>query len=169
MTGSKSRMIFETERLVVRPFLQEDSDYFFMMNGDEEIVRYIRPPKSREESDLFLLEVIKYSQENPLYGRWAVFEKESGEFAGTFAVIPIENADNMQLGYSLLKRNWGKGYATELTLAGLQYVFTRTPLTEIYAITEAGNLASQKVLQKVGFRFQRSFEENGKELFQYQY
>ncbi|HUM65817.1 MAG TPA: GNAT family N-acetyltransferase, partial [Chitinophagaceae bacterium] len=141
----------------------------FMMNGDEEIVRYIRPPKSREESDLFLLEVIKYSQENPLYGRWAVFEKESGEFAGTFAVIPIENADNMQLGYSLIKRNWGKGYATELTLAGLQYVFTRTPLTEIYAITEAGNLASQKVLQKVGFRFQRSFEENGKELFQYQY
>ncbi|HRO70836.1 MAG TPA: GNAT family N-acetyltransferase [Chitinophagaceae bacterium] len=169
MTGSKSRMIFETERLVVRPYLQEDSEYFFMMNGDEEIVRYIRPPKSREESDLFLLEVIKYSQENPLYGRWAVFEKESGEFAGTFAVIPIENADDMQLGYSLLKRNWGKGYATELTLAGLQYVFTRTPLTEIYAITEAGNLASQKVLQKVGFRFQRSFEENGKELFQYQY
>lgn len=169
MTGSKSRMIFETERLVVRPYLQEDSEYFFMMNGDEEIVRYIRPPKSREESDLFLLEVIKYSQENPLYGRWAVFEKESGEFAGTFAVIPIENTDDMQLGYSLLKCNWGKGYATELTLAGLQYVFTRTPLTEIYAITEAGNLASQKVLQKAGFRFQRSFEENGKELFQYQY
>ena len=169
MTGHHSQIIFETERLVIRPYLQEDSEYFFMMNGDEEIVRYIRPPKSREESDLFLKDVIKYSQENPLYGRWAVFEKESGEFAGTFAVIPIENADTMQLGYSLLKRNWGKGFATELTLAGLQYVFTRTPLTEIYAITEAGNMASQKVLLKVGFKFQRSFEENGKELFQYKY
>lgn len=167
MTGRRSIVIFETERLVVRPYTMEDRDHFFMMNGDEEIVRYIRPAKTREGSDSFLKEVIRYSEQNPLYGRWAAFERQNGEFAGTFAVIPVENSETMQLGYSLLKQNWGRGYATELTLGGLQYVFTKTPLTEIFAITESGNLASQKVLIKAGFKFQKSFAEGEKELFQY--
>lgn len=167
MTGSGSAIIFETERLVVRPYNMEDRDHFFMMNGDEEIVRYIRPAKSREESDLFLREVILYSTQNPLYGRWAVIEKENRAFAGTFAVIPVEQANGMQLGYSLLRQNWGKGYATELTLGGLEYIFSRTPLHEVLAITETGNIASQKVLVKSGFRFQRAYSEGTKELFQY--
>jgi RimJ/RimL family protein N-acetyltransferase len=160
-------VIFETERLIVRPYTLDDGYHFFSVNGDVEIVRYIRAPKTRVECDMFLKEVIWYSEQNPLYGRWAVWEKESGDFTGTFAVIPIENSVHMQLGYSLLKKNWGKGYATELTVAGLEYVINKTPLRCIYAITEAANHASRKVLVKAGFEFHNSFVEGEKELLQY--
>ena len=162
-------IIFETERLIVRRYTNGDGDNFFLMNGDEEIMRYIRPPKTREESDAFLLEVLSYSEKNPLYGRWAVDDKQTGEFVGSFAVIPVEKTEAMQLGYSLLKSNWGKGYATELTMGGLQYVFTKTNLDEILGVTEKGNTASQKVLLKAGFIYKKAFTEGDKALFQYHF
>jgi ribosomal-protein-alanine N-acetyltransferase len=162
-------VIFETERLFVRPYTLADADHFFAVNGDEEIVRYIRAPKTRMECDSFLLEVIRYSEQNPFYGRWAVCEKTSGDFTGTFAVIPVENTADMQLGYSLLKKHWGKGYATELTVAGLEYVFNKTPLSVIYAITEAVNHASRNVLVKAGFELHKKFEASGRELMQYHF
>ena len=167
-----THILFETERLMVRHFATDDSDNFFLLNGDEDIMRFIRPVKTREETDLFLLEILQKQKENPAVGRWAVTKRNTAEFVGSFAFIPIERTDKsdnhrMQLGYALLKQNWGKGYATELTMAGLQYVFTKTGLAEIFAITEVPNLASQKVLLKAGFTLHSNYSEGSKELFQY--
>ena len=162
-------IIFETARLVVRQYRPDDQENFFAMNGDEEIVRYIRPAKTKEESDIFLAEVIGYYFENPLYGRWAVNEKQTGNFVGTFALIPIEKTRDMQLGYSLQKQYWGKGYGTELTLSGLQYVFEKTDLIQIFGITEAANTASQKVLLKSGFILKDSYIEAGRLIHRYAY
>src|SRR5207249_6893647 len=55
-------IIFETERLVVRRFSENDHDNFFSVNGSEEVMRYIRPAKTKEECDEFLLQVIAYSE-----------------------------------------------------------------------------------------------------------
>ena len=151
MASADLNIIFETERLIVRNYHLDDKENFFRMNGDEEIVRFIRPAKSREECDRFLLEVIEYSKDNPLFGRWAVDEKTSGRFVGTFAIIPVEGTDNLQLGYSLIKEAWGRGYATELTRAGIDYFFGNTKYNELYALTELENISSHKVLLKNGF------------------
>lgn len=175
MIQENNHIIFETERLIVRHYTKEDGDNFFFLNGDEEIMRYIRPAKSREESDLFLTEIIQKYKEDLSAGRWAVQEKHTGVFVGSFAFIPVERSVDksdsyrMQLGYALLKQEWGKGYATELTLAGIQYVFTKTTLSEIFAVTEVQNTASQKVLLKAGFKMHSTFTEGAKELFQYSF
>lgn len=144
-------MILETARLWTRHYNEEDSDLFFSINGNIDIMRYIRNVKSREESDAFFREVLQYGKENPLYGRWPVFQKTTDLFVGSFALIPVEHTNDMQLGYALLPEHWGKGYATELTKAGIDYVFTKTSLTEIFAYTDPANTASQNVLLKSGF------------------
>ena len=61
--------IFETERLLVRTYSEGDQEDFFLLNGNEDVMRYIRPVKSREECDEFLLEVIAYSRAEEIYGR----------------------------------------------------------------------------------------------------
>jgi [ribosomal protein S5]-alanine N-acetyltransferase len=161
-------ILFETQRLIVRHYTKDDADNFFLLNGDEEIMRYIRPPKTREDADCFLSEIIAKYLEDPTAGRWAAEDKQTGDFVGSFAFIPIERSVNqMQLGYALLKPQWGKGYATELTVAGLHYVFTRTILSEVFAVTETENTASQKVLLKAGFKLHGSFTEESKKLAQY--
>ena len=157
-------IIFETERLVVRRYTANDKDNFFLLNGNEEVMRYIRPVKTREECGEFLLQVIAYSENEKLFGRWAAEDKKSKEFVGSFAVIPVEGKDQMQPGYALMPEHWGKGYATELTLAGLDHVFNRTSIDPIYAYTESPNLLSKKVLLKAGFMPNGNKIEGNKEV-----
>jgi ribosomal-protein-alanine N-acetyltransferase len=159
--------IFETERLIVRTYTENDRESFFLLNSNPDVVRFIRPVKTREECDLFLLGVIAAANETPLYGRWAVYEKATDSFAGSFAVIPVDHSDTMQLGYALLPPYWSKGYATELTKAGLQYVFGKTPLDIIFGYTEKPNIASQKVLLKSGFHYSCEKLEAGKEIVEF--
>jgi len=157
--------IFETDRLLVRQYeFDRDTENFFLLNGDEEVVRYIRPAKTREECDAFLLKIIESVKANPLMGRWAVDDKLTGEFIGSFSFLPIEGTEDNHLGYALLKKNWGKGYATELMREGIKYVFTKTSLNEVYGITESANIASKNVLTKVGFILHEIYMEEEKEI-----
>lgn len=156
--------IFETERLVVRQYTTNDKDHFFSLNGDPEVMKYIRAVKSRIESDAFLFQVIA-DYIKPHMGRWAVWEKSYPNFVGSFAIIPVPLMPHkIQLGYSLTPTNWGKGYATELTRAGLKYFLVQHTLPEIYGITEVPNIASQQVLLKSGFKPAGTMVEDDKEL-----
>ncbi len=158
-------IIFETERLIVRQYTEEDKDNMFLLGGNESVMQYIRPVSTKKESDQFLLDNIALYEKNPHGGRWAVIEKTKGIFTGSFAIIPIPSQpEKIQLGYSLLPENWGKGYATELTKAGLDYFINNYTLSEIYGLTEVPNIASQKVLLKAGFQPAGSMMEGEKEL-----
>jgi ribosomal-protein-alanine N-acetyltransferase len=154
--------IFETGRLVVCPFTEKDAAHFFALNGNADVMRYIRPVKTREETDAFLLANIQGYHSAPQYGRWGVWKKADANFVGSFALIPTEGLTTMQLGYSLLPEYWGRGYATELTLAALEYVFIQVNLDVIFAYTEPANVASQQVLIKCGFTPTDDRLENGK-------
>ena len=98
---------------------------------------------------------------------WRLMKSISNIFVGSFAIIPLENTMHMQLGYSLLPAYWGKGFATELTKAGLNYVFTQTNLEEIFGVTESENTDSQKVLLKSGFTHHSNVMEGTKELHRF--
>ena len=145
--------IFETERLLVRQFTIADTDNYFALQGNPLVMQYIRPVKTKEESDNFFKEKIIGATPGDYKGYWAVEDKANGLFIGCFVIIPIpDDIAKTQLGYSFLPEHWGKGYATEVTIEGLNYFRNQTPLTEIYAVTETPNVASKKVLLKAGFR-----------------
>jgi [ribosomal protein S5]-alanine N-acetyltransferase len=145
-------IIFETERLTVRQYIFDvDAENFFLLNGNEDVMRYIRPAKAREDCDAFLKEIIVSAEKNPGMGRWAAIEKKSNLFVGSFAIIPVDDTDDIQLGFALLPAYWRKGFASELTKAGLDYYFSTTIADHIYAIAEEPNIASQKVLLKNRF------------------
>ena len=157
--------IFVTKRLRVRHFTSMDADNYFALQGNADVMQYIRPPKTREESDTFLQEKILTASPRDFKGYWAVEEKDSRVFVGCFVIIPIpDDIEMTQLGYSFLPEHWGKGYASEVTKEGVNYFYNRTPLTEIYGVTEIPNIASQKVLLKAGFKQVESKWEGEKEL-----
>ena len=160
-------IVFETERLIVRKYTDADEENFYRLNSDPEVVRYIREPKSREECRRFLNENITFYQQQPLMGRWALMQKQPELFIGSFAIIPVEKSADIQLGYALLKEYWGQGYATEITRAGLIYAKDVMKLDSIVGITEAPNIASQKVLLNCGFELDETKVEKGKEILCY--
>ena len=161
-------IIFDTERLIVRQYdFDIDAENFFLLNSDDDVMRYIRATKSKEECDVFLKRIIETYKINPLIGRWAANEKTTGTFVGSFAIIPIEDSDDIQLGYAFLKEYWGKGFASELTKAGLDYYFKKTNAGHIYAMAEEANIASHKVLLKNGFVRDGIKKEEEKELLKF--
>lgn len=161
-------LIFETPRLIVRQYTIDDADKMFLLNGDDEVMRHIRKTMSKEDSDKFLQQNIEFYIANPKLGRWAVEEKSTNNFVGSFALIPLPFEDEkhkMQLGYSLLPMEWGKGYATELSLVGRDYFFTHHSFDELHGITTIANIPSQKVLLKCGFK-ENGTKLEGEELLQ---
>jgi ribosomal-protein-alanine N-acetyltransferase len=160
-----NKSIFETERLVVRHYTNDDLDNFYSLNCDEDVMRYIRNTLSYEESADFLQKNLELYRQTPLLGRWAVHDRENS-FVGSFAIIPIGETTDIQLGYALLKPYWGMGYASELTAKGIEYAIANN-IVPLYAQAEAANINSQKVLLKNGFEYQYEVAEGDKTILRY--
>lgn len=156
--------LFTTNRTRVRRFTHQDQEPFFRINGDPKVMEYIRPAKSREDCDVFLLENLLFYREGSLLGRYAVEEKTGGRFLGTFSFLYLSGEADYHIGYALLPEYWGQGYATELVLEGIRYFFDHTQHPRLFAITRANHQLSQKVLERSGFGYQGVKEENGEQL-----
>jgi len=146
--------IIESERLYLKQFTQNDVNDFFLLNSDADVMKFIRPPETdvnviRENID----KIRKYYKDNPSLDIWASFEKKSDEFIGFFELAHMDNTEEIEVGYRLHKKYWGKGYATEMTKVLIDYGFNELNLEEIVGITHPDNFASQKVLQKAGLEF----------------
>lgn len=157
-------IIFESERLYVQRYTVADVDHFFMLNGDPELMRYIRAPKTKSESKIFFEENMRLYEQMPGIGRFAVFLKEGNQFAGSFSLLSLEDSGDFHLGYMLLQKNHGKGLATELVKASLNYVYKTLQNNIVKAITVRDNIASQKVLLKSGFILTGTTEHEGEEV-----
>lgn len=156
--------LIESPRLYVRYLTMDDLEDYYRLNGSEEVMRYIRAPKSRIETSVFLQQVIaNYNASRPNL-RLALMEKGTDTFVGSFAIIPVDNSADTQIGYALLKDYWGKGYATEIVKTGLIYTFNTFRLSHVAAIADIANTASQNVLLKNGFVFEKTVEEENRKL-----
>lgn len=158
---------FETERLIVRQFTEADADDFFLFNSTEAVTRYIRPCKSREESDAFLQENFNLYVEGFPYGRMYVADKTNGAFVGTFSILYLDGEADYHIGYALMPQYWGKGLATELVKKGAGIFFERTAHDCLYAIIDPANGASASVLLKNGFIEEGDFQLGEKSLLLY--
>jgi len=99
-------------------------------------------------------------------GRWAVIEKDTNHFVGWAGLKLVKEPTNghvnyYDLGYRFIKKYWGKGYATECAKASLDYGFAQLKADEIFAMTDAGNDASRRVLEKAGFTQDGTLYDDG--------
>lgn len=161
------KIIIETERLIIREIVSTDTDAMLELHSDPEVHRYLgnKTITSREK----IIETINILKQQYLdfgVGRWAMINKMTQEFIGwtglEFVTQEINQHQNFyDLGYRLLKRFWGQGYATESAFASVDYAFDKVLATEVYAMAEIGNGASNKILQNVGLNFIETFDLEG--------
>jgi len=156
-------IILQSDRLYVRRYTSDDIDMFYALNSDPELMRYIRPIMNHEQSKKFLQENIEFYETHPALGRWALVAKSNHEVIGSVSLLPLANTSDLHIGYVLFKDHWGKGFAVEIVKAGIEYAFNELRLRTLTAVTYAENAASQKVLLKNGFSFERTFYEREKE------
>lgn len=160
------QIYIETKRLILREITEADVNGIFELDSDPDVHKYLgnKPIKSLEESKAIIKYIQKQYEENGI-GRWAVVDKVTNEFIGwsglKYEKEVRKEMDYYDLGYRLKKKFWGKGIATETALESLNYGFQKLNLNEIFAGAHIENIASNKVLQKVGLKFIETFEFDG--------
>jgi [ribosomal protein S5]-alanine N-acetyltransferase len=159
--------IIETNRLIIRKITQEDTEGIFELDSDPQVHRYLgnRPVVTRQESAAQIKSFLKQYKENGI-ARWAVVEKSSGDFIGWTGFKFIRELINYHenyydLGYRLIRRYWGKGYASEAASASLDYGFENLDVEVIYAMADLNNKTSLKILQNLGLKCLGPFDYKG--------
>lgn len=152
----------ETERMKLRQFTLDDASLLVELDSDPRVMRYITggAPTSRAEIEReFLPAFLGYYRDFPGYGFWAAIEKSTGAFLGWFHFRPAPDDphDQPELGYRLRFAAWGKGYATEGSLALIAKGFAEFGVRRVVASTMAVNTASRRVMENASMRPVRTF------------
>ena len=142
-----------TARLRLRPVTSTDADALFALHSDPYVLRYWDAPpwRDRDRADRFIA-VCRQMAEEGNGARLAIESGSDGRFIG-WCGLTRWNPDHRSasLGYCLGQAAWGHGYATEAARALLQWAFDTLDLNRVQAETDTRNVASARVLEKLGF------------------
>ena len=143
--------ILETERLVLRPFRDDDTDPLFELMQDPDVVRYIgdRRIPTRQECWRAIAAWIGHWVLRG-YGLWAVDDRESGALVGRIGLINPVDWPGPEIGYTVGKRWWGRGLATEGARAAMDWAFSTLDFDELISLIDPANTASIGVATKLG-------------------
>lgn len=149
-------------RLRLRPFTIDDRDTIFALLSDAHVLRYWDAPPWSEvgRADVFLA-ACRSMAEDGTGIRVAVDATESGEFLGWCTLSQWSSAHRTAgLGFCFTEESWGQGIATEAAAALLTWAFTTTNLRRIHAQADTRNVASARVLEKLGFTAEGTLRED---------
>jgi RimJ/RimL family protein N-acetyltransferase len=143
----------ETERLVLRMLRESDMDSYAEMCGDAEAMRYIGDghPLTRPMAWRRMAMMIGHWSLRG-YGIWGAEERASGNLVGQVGFWNPEGWPGFEVGWSLRRCFWGRGYATEGARAALEFAFTQMGQPEVISLIHPDNIASIRVADRLGER-----------------
>ncbi len=133
---SDSAWWLQTERLALRPFVMDDLDWLAELCLDAELILRVR--------------ILEYYEQHPGLGIWVTMDRTTGERLGYHLLNHIQGESIIQVGYTLARSAWGRGVGTEMARAVLRYGFADLRLPRIAGMASLANVASQRVLLKIG-------------------
>jgi RimJ/RimL family protein N-acetyltransferase len=151
--------ILSTERLLLRPFRNADLEEYARIFSDPEVVRFLGDGKPLSRVDAWRqMAVILGHWELRGYGMWAVEEKQSGALIGRIGFWQPEGWPDFELGWTLGREWWGKGYATEGARAALSFAFEDLDREHVVSLIHPENRASIRVAERLGERLEGQTE-----------
>src|SRR5438309_8129816 len=149
------KVILETDRLLLRQYVEEDAEAFFRLNTTPEVLRFV-PDKallSVEQARQILIDHPMADYRKYGFGRGACILKNTGEQIGFAGLKYLEELGEVDVAYRLLPKYWGQGLATEAALASVRFGFADLDLKRIIGLVMPENKASVRVLEKTGLRY----------------
>lgn len=145
------------DRIQLRPIQLSDAEDMFEYASDAETTKYVfETHKNLEDTQE---NIAKYFLASPL-GKYAIVEKETRKMIGTIDLRVDEKDKKAEMGYTLNKAYWGKGYTAEAGKLMLQLGFKELGLQRIFAFHDERNPASGRVMEKLGMTYEGTFRHN---------
>ncbi len=154
VTGAR----LETERLLLRWFTFDDIDAFHQLGTDPEVLRYVgnQPFASLDAARETLAAAPLKDYATYGYGRFACVWKQTGQIVGFCGPKFLPDSGDVDLGYRFLPKFWGIGLATESSRAVMDYARLELGLRRLVGWVHPDNVASARVLTKLGFVFDQT-------------
>ena len=160
-----------TERLVIRPYREDDAMALHEVFGSPEVMKWTPSPPSKDvaETTQRLARTMAFTaRQPPGMGLWALERKDTSEFLGQVGLFPVEGkGPEVEVAYELAPRIWGHGYATEAARALVDYGFGELGLGRIVALILPDNARSRKVASKCGLTLEGPARFYGLDLLVY--
>ena len=149
--------ILETERLSLQHLTAGDADFLIELLNDPSFIRNIgdRGVRTVQDAHAYVQNGPAASYAKNGFGLDLVILKDTGEPIGICGLIKRPTLDDVDIGYAFLPRHWSKGYAVEAASAVKQYAQDIIGLKRLVAIVDPLNLGSIRVLEKIGFTFEK--------------
>lgn len=144
----------ETDRLILRPPLQEDFEAWAEFCADEEAARYIGGAQTRAGAWRVIC-VMTGAWTIRGYSMFSVIEKATGRWVGRVGPWMPETWPGTEVGWGIVRDCWGKGYATEAAEASIDWAFDNLGWDEVIHTIEPANVNSAKVAERLGSRILR--------------
>ncbi len=151
----------KTERLLLRPFCLYDAKNYFSLATDPEVLHGTDMPHDLDEGavrEWIVGHPGYWEQRKELF--MLATSLESREIVGSVSIFTHERHNKAELGYWIAHHLWGKGYASEATLAMVTFAFKTMNLYRMEANHLLRNPSSGKVLQKLGFKYEGLFRQS---------
>ncbi|MFO1395185.1 MAG: GNAT family N-acetyltransferase [Steroidobacteraceae bacterium] len=155
--------MIDTGRLRLRRFTEGDLEPFFALCSRPEIIRYAqaRPLESLEQALEYMRTVPFRDYAEIGYGRFACEWKATGEVVGFSGIKYVPEIADNELGYRFLPEYWGLGLATEAGRASIGFARDVLGLQRLVALVHPDNVASARVVTKLGFAVERQLPYSG--------
>lgn len=143
--------MIETQRLIIRPWMDSDASDFLALSNDEGFKSF--PITKYQQPDLVSAQL--WIQQNN--AKLAVFEKGAG-LVGMGGLTPwiLEDEELVDVTYRLRTSAWGRGLGMELAQALVDYGISQLSLAQITATITPDNVASKKIAEKLGMKFDKT-------------
>ena len=150
-------IILETERLILREVTVEDAAFILELFNEPSWLHFIgdRGIKTMEAARDYVENVFREKYARSGFGSWLVELRGSSLRVGLCGLIKRDGLEDVDLGFAFLATHQRKGYATEAASATITFAKTRLGLNRVVAITSPSNESSRRLLEKLGFRFER--------------
>ena len=147
----------ETSRLYLRQFSMSDLDDISAIRSDPEVMRYIGTghPHSIDQVREALGYILAAWKQHG-FGRWAIVHKADKKLIGWCGLAFLDNTEEIEIGYGIAKEYWGRGFTTEAAAASIRYGFEEMKLNRIVAVAMPENIASLRVMEKIGMKFEKT-------------
>lgn len=158
-----------TDRLVFRHFTPADLVPLYQDIYSHPLVAGALSPTgtlSLQQTAILLERRLLHWQDHG-FGTWALIHKQTQQLIGNCGLHYLENTPDVELTYTIQPAYWGQGLATEASRAVLSWGFKILQLKQIVAVTGPANGASQRVMQKLGMKYQQNIRYNGTEVVYY--
>lgn len=154
--------ILETEHLVLRQISIDDANEVFDLRSNPETMKYIPRPLAEtiEDAQKFILDCNAGIEKNDLIN-WAIAKKEDNKLIGMIGFFRLQPENfRGEIGYILNPNFHRKGIMKEACDEAIKFGFNQMNFHSIEAVIDPGNVASEKLLQKTGFKKEAHFKEN---------